>query len=87
MSNLKVEDVRFSGSSVDDFFSPPSQTRQRSASGRIRIGSVHELAGFHFLADDKLVRLSQKDFWRLGQDSDGYFIERLVSDDDGPVRE
>ncbi len=85
MSTLKIEDVRFSSSSVDDFFSD-LRPASRVASGRIRIAGLQQLAGFEMLSDDKLVRLSQKDFWKLGRDDEGYFIERLVDDDAGPVR-
>jgi hypothetical protein len=85
MSTLKIEDVRFSSSSIDEFFSDLKPT-PRTASGRVRISGLQQLAGFEVVSDDKLVRVSQKDFWRLGQDDDGYFIERLVSDEEGPVR-
>lgn len=90
MSNLKIEDFRFSSSSIDDFFSePPPPAPRTAASGRIRVASLRQIegAGFRFVSNDKLVRLSQKDFWQLGEDDDGPFIERLVSDDEGPVRE
>lgn len=85
MSVLKIEDIRFSSSSIDEFFSDLRPV-PRTASGRVRISNLQQLAGFESVSDDKLVRISQKDFWRLGQDDDGYFIERLVSDDDGPVK-
>jgi hypothetical protein len=85
MSDFKFEDIRFSSSSVDDFM-PGSSVRTASA-GRIRIGSLRQLAGFQLIADDKLVHLSRQDFWKLGEDDEGYFIERLVSDDDGPIKE
>jgi hypothetical protein len=86
MSGSKIENIRFSSSSVDDFLSgiPIHKT---ASSGVIRIGNLQHLAGFQLVADDKLVHLSRQDFWQLGQDENGYFIERLVSDDDGPVRE
>lgn len=84
MSNFKIEDIRFSSSAVDDFLSPPART---AGSGKIRIASLQRLAGFQLVADDKLVHLSRQDFWQLGEDEDGYFIERLVSDDDGPIKE
>jgi hypothetical protein len=48
---------------------------------------LNRLAGFEMLSNDKLVRVSQKDFWRLGQDDEGYFIERLVNDDNGPIKQ
>jgi hypothetical protein len=81
---LRIEDLRFSSSSIDEFFSPPVRL---ASSGRVRISSASQLAGFGRVAgaDDQLVHLSQQDFWKLGQDSDGYFIERLVNDDNGPV--
>ena len=86
MSDFKSEDIRCSSSSVDDFMFNDSVIRTASC-GRIRVGSLRQLAAFQLVADDKLVHLSRQDFWHLGEDDDGYFIERLVSDDDGPVRE
>lgn len=85
MPGPKIEDIRFSSSSIDDFFWD-RRPQRFAASGRIRIASLHQLAGFSFVAEDKLVRLSQQDFWRLGQDEEGFFIERLVDDDAGPVK-
>ncbi len=89
MPSPKIEDLRFSSSSVDDFFNTKSvsKTANVAPQGRIRIASAHQLAGFHMIAEDQLVHLSQQDFWHLGQDDKGYYIERLVDDDSGPVRE
>jgi hypothetical protein len=86
MSALRIEDVRFSSSAIDEFFSDLKPV-PRVASGKVRISGLHQLAGFEAVSDDKLVRVSKKDFWRLGQDAEGYFIERLVNDDEGPIRE
>jgi hypothetical protein len=86
MSTLKIEDIRFSSSAIDDFFADPAP-RTASKSNKIRISSLHQLADFRRISSDTLVHLSQQDFWKLGQDEEGHFIERLVSDDDGPVRE
>ncbi len=91
MSKLDISDVRYSSSSFDDFFAPkPKAPAVRSASSqgpvRHRVANLRQLAGFQMVADDTLVRVSQQDFWKLGQDGEGYFIERLVSDDDGPVK-
>jgi len=85
MPGLKIEDIRFSSSSVDDFFHERKFQRV-AAVGRIRVASLHQLAGFQLVAEDQLVRLSQQDFWKLGQDGEGFFIERLVDDDTGPVK-
>lgn len=89
MSNFKLEDFRTSSSSIDDFFHSDPPPRPRLASGKIRVSSLRQIegAGFQFVASDKLVRISQKDFWRLGEDENGPFIERLVSDDEGPVKD
>ncbi len=87
MSTLKIEDVRFSSSAIDDFFVDPPPPRTASRLGKIRLTSLRQLVGFRRIASDTLVCLSQQDFWKLGQDDEGHFIERLVTDDDGPVKE
>ena len=89
MSDLNIEDIRFSSSSVDDFFSPTPPIRKIASTGRIRVATLRQIEGLGFrrVADsDTLVRLSQQDFWQLGEDEDGHFIERHVSDDDGPIK-
>ena len=67
-----------SGSSIDDFFVSDKSKR--------RVASYGDLSGFLFTSSDKLVHLAQKDFWKLGCDEDGFFIERLVEDGEGPVK-
>lgn len=87
MRSLNIEDVRFSSSSVDDFFQERPVQRV-AASGKIRVASLRDLIGQGFcrVSEDKLVRLSQQDFWQIGQDEQGHFIERLVDDSTGPVQ-
>lgn len=84
MSAPKIEDLRFSSSAIDDFFTP--RPRMKVAAGRVRVSSVGDLAGFRIVAEDTLVRVSQQDFWRLGQDDSGFYIDRLVDDSTGPVK-
>lgn len=83
--SIKIEDFKFASSSVDDFFQErkPEPIVASTERRRVRIASLTQLAGFQPVSQDKLVRLSKRDFWRLDQDDDGYFIERLV--DDEPV--
>ena len=83
---LKIEDFRFSPSSIDDFYSPPKS--KLASSNRIRVASANDLRGFTRVASDKLVRISQQDFWRLAKDEETgeFFIERLADDLDGPVK-
>jgi hypothetical protein len=73
-----------SSSSIDDFFK--ETPKHTVAASRIRIASCSDLDGFFQVAQDKLVHLSQKDFWHLGQDEQGYYVERLVDDSAGPVK-
>lgn len=84
MPKLDICDLRLSSSSVDDFFTD-SAAKKVASTGKIRIANVHQLEGFQVLSADKLVHLSQQDFWHIGQDSEGFFIERLVDDSDGPI--
>ena len=85
MSAFKIEDFRFSSSSIDDFFTP-IRTAGVSSGGKIRVSNTHQLSGFQVVSGDKLIHLSQQDFWKLGQDNEGFFIERLVEDDISPVK-
>lgn len=86
MSKIDITDLRFSSSSIDDFFvDRPARTKVASA-GKVRVASLHALAGFERVAADTLVRVSQQDFWKLGQDDEGFFIERLVDDSSSPVK-
>jgi hypothetical protein len=88
--SIDIEFGRTTSSSIDAFFSNSQNTNKRVASsvgtGRIRIASVNELSGFKVVASDTLVHLSKQDFWKLGQDEEGHYIERLVTDDEGPVK-
>ncbi len=84
---LKIEDFKFSSSSIDEsMFDRPGVART-AASGIVRIASASDLNGFARVAHDKLVHLSQQDFWKIGQDKEGFFIERLVDDGSGPLSE
>ncbi len=82
---IEIEDVRMSASAFDEFFAECLPKRQAST-GKTRIASVSQLVGFRMVASDTLVRVSQQDFWKLGEDKEGFFIERLVEDNEGPVQ-
>lgn len=68
MSNISFGGV----SSFDSFLSGK----------KIRIASVSDLKGFQTVGANKLVHLSNQDFWKVAQDEEGYFIERLVDAND-----
>lgn len=84
---LKLEDIHFEDSSpIDDFYSPVSAPS--FAQDKIKIASTSDLKGFVRVASDKLVRISQNDFWKLAKDEETgeFFIERIADDMDGPVK-
>lgn len=87
MAKMDISDLRFSSSGIDDFMQGKQPPNIHTASGKIRVANLNQLAGFDYIGSDTLVRTSKQDFWKLGQDKDGYFIERLVSDDDGPIKD
>jgi hypothetical protein len=80
-------DLQFASSSIDCFFAREAPKPRVASSGKIRIANMRDLIGFNRVATDTLVHVSQQDFWRISQDSEGHFIERLVDDDSGPVTE
>jgi len=86
---LKIEDFSFdNSSSIDDFYSPPKIKHNPGIGSRYKVASLNSLNGFVRIASDKLVRVSQQDFWRLAKDDETgeFFIERLADDNDGPVK-
>lgn len=85
MSKFDIKFDRSSSSAIDDFFAKNQSSTLKTASTRVRVASLHVLAGFERVSSDTLVRISQNDFWRLGQDDEGFFIERLVDDSKSPV--
>lgn len=86
MSILKIEDFKFSSSSIDEFFGKEPE-RKHTSSVKVRVANVNSLSGFKVVSADTLVHISQQDFWKLGKDNEGYFIERLVEDNEGPIKE
>ncbi len=72
-------------SCVNEFPSKKMDFNMRTSSNVVRISSIHQLASFNVANDGKLVHVSQQDFWALKEDDDGFYIERLVDDRNGPV--
>lgn len=83
-------DIKFPSVHVDVFesFFKDSNTSVRLAShGKTRISSLDQLVGMSRVASNVLVRHAQNDFWKIGEDEEGFFIERLVDDSAGPIQE
>jgi len=76
---MEFKDLSFSGSSIDSFMSAGRRVE------RIRVADVTSLASHGVTAGDPLIHIAQNDFWKLGHDAEGFFIERLVDDNSGPV--
>ena len=77
------------GASIDSFFQSPKNVSVSSSLSKIRFASMDKILnnpGFIRVSNETLVRVSQNDFWKLGEDDEGVFIERLVDDDSGPVK-
>lgn len=57
---------------------------------RMRVANLGDLSDFMRVSgDDKsaeLVHKSTKDLWSLAEDGDGWIIERLLSDEEGPLK-
>ena len=85
---FKIEDFRFTSSSIDDFYSPPVAKHHVASAARVRIASASDLKGFVRVASNKLVHISQQDFWKLAKDSETgeYYLERLADDSEGPIK-
>jgi hypothetical protein len=76
---IDIFDISFSASSIDDVMRPATKpTRVRLADAQM---AAIEMAG----SSDPLIHIAQNDFWKLGHDDQGYFVERLVDDASGPV--
>ena len=59
----------------------------KTASGRIKIGSLDQLTGFVRTAEDTLVRKSDRDLWALRKDGAGeFYIERMFDDSGAPLK-
>lgn len=80
-------DLQFASSAIDCFFAEEKPRPRTASTGKIRVSSMRDLAGFSQVATDTLVHVSQQDFWKIGKDDQGHYIERLVNDDSGPVVE
>lgn len=53
----------------------------------VRIASVDQLAGFTRVANDTLIRKSERDLWSLKQSEEGdWVIERLFDEDGKPLK-
>lgn len=54
---------------------------------RIRVASVEQLSGFTRVANDTLIRKSERDLWSLAQTDEGeWVIERLFDEDGNPLK-
>lgn len=83
MSRINFEGLG-SNNSVDSFFASTKKDKQAS-SQKVRVASASALSGFTFVGKNTLVHTSQQDFWKLGQDSEGFYVEKMVDDNNGPV--
>jgi len=70
-----------STSSLDDAFGGP-----RPVAPRKRVSNVQNIPGFIQVASDTLIHIAQQDFWKIGYDQEGPYIECLIEDPNTPFR-
>jgi len=97
MADFKLDSIEASASGLDAFFESDGQTIvtpfgeqppavQKIASGRKKVASLADLNGFTRASTDTLVHKSTQELWALRQNGEGFFIERLFTDNGAPLK-
>lgn len=66
--------------------SPGTPKVAAKKAGRVKVGSLQQLEGFQRLSAETLVNRSTQDLWAIRKEADGFYIERLFSDDGTPLK-
>ena len=84
--DFDLSSVQVQGShGLDDFMRREPQIV--TASGRRKIASLQDLAGFTRIGTDTLIHKADRDLWTIKSQSDGtMFVERMFSDDGNPLK-
>ena len=94
MSDFKMDQFETGGATgIDALFesepeivSPSREAKAKTASRRIKVGSLQQLDGFVRVASDTLINKATNDLWALRKEGDQFFIERLFQDDGQPLK-
>lgn len=85
-----MRDIKIASARTDvfeSFFNDRANPIRIASHGKTRISSLDQLVGMTRVASNVLIRHAQNDFWEIGEDENGFFIERLVDDTLSPVKE
>jgi hypothetical protein len=94
MSDFKLDQIQSSSSGMDAFFEQEPQIvapfGQKVAAvakpTRIKVGSLTQLNGFTRISAESLVHKSTQDLWAITREGDDMYIQRLFSDNGGPLK-
>jgi hypothetical protein len=64
-----------------------TSTIKRTASRRVKVGSLTQLNGFERVSSETLIHTSTRDLWAIQKEDDGeFYIARLFNDDGNPQK-
>lgn len=88
MKDYDLSAIAMSGScGLDALFAREANILKPHATGRRKVASMKDLAGFRRNSAETLVHKSERDLWALKKEADGqYFIERLFDDSGEPLK-
>ncbi len=94
MSDFKLDQIQTGSSGMDAFFEQEPQMIQPfgqkaaavSKPSRIKIGSLAQLGGFNRVSAETLIHKSTQDLWALTNEGGDLYIQRLFSDNGGPLK-
>lgn len=94
MNTFKLDQIQTGPSGLDAFFEREPQILQpfgqKSASSpkptRVKVGSLAQLNGFSRISAETLVHKSTQDLWSITREGGDLYIQRLFSDEGGPLK-
>lgn len=87
-SKFDLKNVEVQGSfGLDAFLEREPQIVSPNKTGRRKLASIQDLAGFARLSNETLVHKADRDLWSIQRDADGsMFVERMFADDGTPLK-
>jgi hypothetical protein len=90
MADFDLGEIQMAGEAVglDALFKREEHIlRPPHITGRMKVATIRDLAGFIRLSADTLIHKSDRDLWALKKEGEGsYFIERLFDDNGEPLK-
>jgi hypothetical protein len=94
MSDFKLDQIQTGSSGMDAFFEQEPQMiqpfGQKAAATtrppRIKVGSLAQLNGFNRISAETLIHKSTQDLWTITNEGGDLYIQRLFSDNGGPLK-